>query len=263
MPVLLSTPESADVPSMPFKFTGGFALSSKAIGAIFSFQGLYSMLAQLFLFPIIVRRFGNLKVFRFVALTYPFLYFSVPYLVLLKGRMRMIGLAICLLVKVTMGVLAYPSNAILLTNSAPSMLVLGTINGIAASIASLARALGPTISGMIHSTGLRMGYSGLAWWTGGLVCIVGAVESLWMAEVRGRLDQVDQTDEEAGQGISSSPVDAATATSDEFSVSSMAQSQDAPLILNIGLAVTTMDPSNQSAEGMMPSEPRMMSLGRR
>ncbi|KAI9786546.1 MAG: hypothetical protein M1816_007870 [Peltula sp. TS41687] len=262
MPVMLSTPESIEPPSMPFKFTGGFALSSKAIGIIFSFQGLYSMLAQLFLFPIVVRRFGNLKVFQLVALGYPFLYFSVPYLVLLQGHSRMLGLALCLLVKVTMGVLAYPANAILLTNSAPSMLVLGTVNGIAASIASLSRALGPTVSGMIHSAGLRIGYSGLAWWTGGLVCIVGAIESLWMSEVPGRLDQVDQTDEEAGRCVTSSLVDAAATASEESVLPSITKCQDASMIANVGLAVASMEPPDKPAEGLS-SEPSMMSLGRR
>ncbi|KAI9780975.1 MAG: Fungal specific transcription factor [Geoglossum umbratile] len=99
------------------------------------------------------------------------------------------GVYLCLVVKVTAGVLAYPSNAILLTNSAPSMLVLGAINGVSASTASLSRAFGPTISGLIHSAGLKMGYSGLAWWAGALVCVFGAIESLWMEEVEGRFDR--------------------------------------------------------------------------
>ncbi|KAI9825701.1 MAG: hypothetical protein M1832_001045 [Thelocarpon impressellum] len=188
MPVLLSTPEAHEPPSLPFKFTGGFALSSKTIGLIMSFQGIYSMLAQLFLFPIVVRRFGSLKVFRFVVISYPLLYLVVPYVVLLPRELRMIGVYVILAVKITAQVLAYPANAILLTNSAPSMLVLGAINGIAASTASLCRAFGPTVSGLLYSVGLRLGYSGLAWWASGAVCILGAVESLWMEDVAGRLD---------------------------------------------------------------------------
>ena len=199
MPVMLSTPESHEPPSSPFRFIGGFALTTKTIGMIMAFQGVYSMIAQLFLFPIAVRRFGSLKVFRFIALCYPLLYCLVPYLVLLRGWIRIVGLAVCLLVKITASVLAYPSNAILLTNSAPSMIVLGAINGVAASTASLSRALGPTVSGLIHSVGLKLGYSGLAWWSSALVCIIGALESLWMAEGCGRLDQASEDDEESGQ----------------------------------------------------------------
>jgi hypothetical protein len=84
-----------------------------------------------------------------------------------------------------------------LQNAAPSLLVLGRINGAAGSTASLARAFGPSITGLIHSKGLEMGYSGLAWWAGGIVCTVGFIESLWMEEGEGRLDTVvDDIDEE-------------------------------------------------------------------
>lgn len=107
------------------------------------------------------------------------------------------GVYFCLFWRITAQVLAYPSNAILLTNSAPSLLVLGTINGVAASTASLCRAFGPTVSGLIHSVGLGMGYNGLAWWASGLVCVLGAIESLWMKEVDGRMDREASEDEEA------------------------------------------------------------------
>ncbi|KAI9794472.1 MAG: hypothetical protein M1833_000385 [Piccolia ochrophora] len=196
MPMMLSTPESDASPSLPFKFIGGFAMPTKTIGLIMSVQGAYSMFAQLFLFPVVVRRFGSLTVFRTVAVLYPLLYLVVPYLVLLPEELRMVGLSLTLLVKTTAMVLAYPSNAILLTNSAPSMLVLGAINGVAASTASLCRAFGPTVSGLIHSAGLEMGFSGLAWWSSALVCIVGAIESLWMAEGGGRLDHPHTLEDE-------------------------------------------------------------------
>lgn len=213
MPVMLSSPDTRAPASSPFKFTGGFALPTKAIGVIMSCQGLYSMLAQLFLFPVAVRRFGSLAVFRTVALAYPFLYFVAPYLVLLPPRLRMLGLSVCLLFKVTGQVLAYPSNAIQLTNSASSMLVLGTINGVAASTASLSRAFGPTISGLVHSVGLKWGYSGLAWWSSTLICIVAAAECLLMEEGNGRFDQADAVDEESDTGLDmSSDMTTATAT---------------------------------------------------
>ncbi|KZF25077.1 MFS general substrate transporter [Xylona heveae TC161] len=202
MPVFLSTPQSHESISLPFKFTGGFGLPTKTIGFIMSLQGLYSMFAQIFLFPLIVRRFGSLNTFRFVAMTYPLLYIMVPYIVLLPKPLQMVGVGMCLVWKITAGVLAYPANAILLTNSAPSLMVLGVINGIAASTASLARAFGPTISGLVHAVGLRLGYAGLAWWASGIVGIIGAFESLWMEEGPGRLDNVpeDSIDEEADLG---------------------------------------------------------------
>ncbi len=202
MPVFLSEPISHEPPSLPFKFTGGFALSSKTIGFLLSLQGIYSMMAQIVIFPLAVRHFGCLNTFRFVVISWPILYFLVPYLVFLPERLQMFTIYFCLTWKITAQVLAFPANAILLTNSAPSMLVLGAINGIAASTASLMRAFGPTVTGFIHSLGLEMGYTGFAWWASGLICLLGAVESFWMLEGKGRLDQDRIDDEEAGSNES-------------------------------------------------------------
>ena len=202
MPLFLSTPVSEEPSSLPFGVRGGFALSAQTIGLMLSLQGLYSMLAQVFLFPFAVRRLGNLKTFRCVVIVWPLLYFLTPYMVMLPERYRWIGIYTCLLWRVTAQVLAYPSNAILLTNSAPSMLVLGVINGVAGSTASLMRAFGPTLSGLIYSSGLKMGCTGLAFWICGLVAIFGAVESMWMGEGGGRLEenlkQVEANEEDDG-----------------------------------------------------------------
>ena len=198
MPVFLSEPISHEPPSLPFKFMGGFALSSKTIGFLLSLQGIYSMMAQIVLFPLAVRNFGCLNTFRFVVVSWPILYFLVPYLVLLPDRVQIVAVYLCLTWKITAQVLAFPSNAILLTNSAPSMLVLGVINGVAASTASLMRAFGPTITGLIHSLGLELGYTGFAWWASGFICLLGAVESFWMVEGTGRMDSDNANDGEAG-----------------------------------------------------------------
>lgn len=177
MPVMLSEEPSNAPASMPFKFTGGFGMSTKSIGFMLAVQGIYSMVAQLWFFPIIVRKVGTLTAFRTVMLVWPVLYFLVPYLVLLPQSLQGTGVYAALLVKITFHVIAFPSNAILLANAAPSKSVLGTINGVAASTACLCRAFGPTITGSIHSAGLRMGYNGLAWWAAGIICAIGALEA--------------------------------------------------------------------------------------
>ncbi len=197
MPIFLSEPVSTEPPSLPFRFIGGFGYSTKQIGVMLSVQGFYSMFAQIFIFPFAARHFGTLKTFRFVVMAWPLLYLLVPYLVLLPPRFQMLSVYICLLWKITFHVLAFPSTAILLTNAAPSLLVLGVINGVSASTASLARALGPTVTGMVHSWGLQMGSTGLAWWVSGVICAVGALESLWMEEVDGRMQGPDVADEES------------------------------------------------------------------
>lgn len=146
------------------------------------------MIATVFIFPIIVRRLGALNLFRCLSLSYPILYITTPYLALLPESLRMVGVYGVVIWKCTFATMAYPSNAILLTNSAPSLLMLGTINGVAASTASLSRAFGPTVSGLLFSAGLRLGYSGLAWWCSALIAVAGAVVSLRMSDKGGRMD---------------------------------------------------------------------------
>ncbi len=201
LPTMLSTatPDSTADWQLPFKFVSGYGLDTKEIGVILSIQGLYSMLATIFLFPIVVRRLGALGLFRLIAISYPVLYITTPYLVLLPDSLRMIGVYVVVIWKCTFSTMAYPSNAILLTNSAPSLLMLGTINGVAASTASLSRAFGPTVSGFLFSAGLQLGYSGLAWWCSAIIAIIGAVISLRMTEKGGRMDNDEKALEEEEQ----------------------------------------------------------------
>lgn len=188
MPVLLSTKVSDAPTSLPFKFQGGYGLPSSEIGVILSLQGVYQMFTQMIVFPFIVRRLGALRTFKLAAFCWGFLYLVVPYLVLLPSGLRMPGLALVLISKVTLQSISYPSNALVLANSAPSLMVLGAINGVAASAASLCRAFGPTLAGIFQSLGSSAGYSGLAWWISAGVCGIGAVETLWMIEPLGRPD---------------------------------------------------------------------------
>ncbi|RAL05182.1 MFS transporter [Aspergillus ibericus CBS 121593] len=195
MPVFLSTPRSDGDVDLPFKFTGGLGMATKKIGFMLAVQGVYSMIAQLWLFPFVVRHFGTLRVFRFVLLVWPPLYLMVPYLILLPEQLQTAAAYVALISKITLHVIAFPATAILLANAAPSSKVLGSINGAAASTASLSRAFGPTITGLLHSKGLESGYSVLAWWACGIVCILGAIESFWMEESEPEKGVAEKKDE--------------------------------------------------------------------
>jgi len=80
LPTFLSTPppDNPEEWQLPFKFVSGYGLDTKEIGVILSILGIYSMLATLFLFPIIVRRLGALGLFRLMAISYPILYITTP-----------------------------------------------------------------------------------------------------------------------------------------------------------------------------------------
>ncbi|RYP75763.1 hypothetical protein DL771_002250 [Monosporascus sp. 5C6A] len=188
-PVFLSTEASEHrVPmSLPFKFVDGFGLDSKTVGIILSAQGAYSLLINMVVVPAVLKRLGALRLFRFLIVAYFALYLVTPYIVLLPESCRMIGVGLVLVWKCTFANMSYPSNAILTADSAPSHLALGTINGVAASTASLCRAFGPTISGILYSVGLKSGYSGLAWWCNAIVAVFGAIVGLQIREPRDHL----------------------------------------------------------------------------
>ncbi|KAL8859496.1 MAG: hypothetical protein Q9178_003895 [Gyalolechia marmorata] len=196
MPIFLSSKISTAPPKLPFKFTGGFGMSSKDEGVLMVAQGFYAMFAQAVLFPLLAKRFGCLKVYRMAVTLWPVLYFLVPYTVLLPRRYRIVGICFCLLWRTSAQALTFAPNNIMLANSAPSMLVLGAINGVAGSTASLCRAFGPTITGFMYSKGLSIGVSGLGWWVTGLVCVIGAVESLLMEEAKINDSGLNIVDEE-------------------------------------------------------------------
>ncbi|KAI1105863.1 MFS general substrate transporter [Jackrogersella minutella] len=202
-PVFLSTaPPDEPIPvKLPFKFVDGFGLDSKTVGIVLSAQGAYQLVVNMFVIPPVLKHFGPRRLFRFLVLAYFLLYLVTPYLVLLPEKYRMIGVGLVLIWKCTFASMAYPANAILTADSAPSPLALGTINGVAASTASLCRAFGPTISGILYAIGLQSGYSGMAWWCSALVAIGGAIVGLQIQELPNRNDDkaVHTNDAEAGQ----------------------------------------------------------------
>lgn len=179
-PVFLFTPRADEPPHHLFKFVGGFGLTAHEIGTILAIQGFIAVIAQFLIFPPIVQYFGSLNVYRFCMFTYPIAYIIVPYLDFLPKAYSTAGVYFVIVIKILLSVHSYPCNAILLANASPSFLVLGAINGVAASTASIFRAFGPTITGVIYAKGLDMGVVGLAWWVNGGVCVLGGLQALWM-----------------------------------------------------------------------------------
>lgn len=174
LPILMSraVPKEGST-HLPLHFTGGFGWSPQMNGAFLAAQGVMQMIAQLFIFPWISKKLGSLRTFWITLSLYPLLYIVAPYLALLPEKLRIGGLMVLLVGKVTFQSLSYPSLAIILANSSPSKRVLGTLNGAAASSASICRGFGPTISGFMDGVGQSSNMSGLAWWTIAGVAILG------------------------------------------------------------------------------------------
>jgi hypothetical protein len=86
----------------------------------------------------------------------------------------------------------------MLTNSARSLRVLGTINGLATSVSAVGRAAGPAISGGLFTWGVKRGYIIVPFWALSVIAAVAAVPTWWLVEGSG-FGEDDDVDDEAAE----------------------------------------------------------------
>jgi hypothetical protein len=113
----MSRAPTHDKIQLPFRFSGGFGWTSQTNGAFLATQGVLQMIAQLLVFPWLSKKLGSLRTFWITLSLYPILYIVAPYLALLPENLRVPGLMVLLVGKVTFQSLSYPSLAIILANS--------------------------------------------------------------------------------------------------------------------------------------------------
>lgn len=181
MPVFLSYPHQDQSEwNLPFKFAGGFGLPSSQVGKIFSVYGILAMLLQFFLFPPMANWLGALWCLRIVAFIAPVVYAAVPFALLLPPHLQFSGIYILMFFKGLSTTFAFPCSVVLLTNSSPSLKLLGTLNGVAVAFSSLMRGIGPAIGGIVFSHGQKSGYLILPWMMLSGVALLATVPFLWM-----------------------------------------------------------------------------------
>lgn len=91
---------------------------------------------------------GILNCLKACAIAFPVANFLIPFTALLPStETRVIGVFVVLFIKCWASIFAFPCSTILLTNSATSLRVLGTLNGFATSTSALGRAAGPFMGG--------------------------------------------------------------------------------------------------------------------
>ncbi|RPA75676.1 MFS general substrate transporter [Ascobolus immersus RN42] len=196
LPLFLSTPAPEHPPTSLWRFSGGFGYTAGEVGVVLSIQGLISLLAN-FAYAPVVRRFGVGRVYKWTTYTYPIVYLTLPYLLFTPpgSVLRTALLYFLIVVKIAYAVLAYPSNAILLTNKTESALVLGRVNGAAAMTASMCRCVGPALAGLLYAVGLKGGRGWVVWYGVGAVSALGGLQvALGGGEVFG-----DDDEEEEGE----------------------------------------------------------------
>jgi hypothetical protein len=145
------------------------------------------MFFQVLLAPPLIRTYGYTRIFQISAFTWALLYAVIPYITFLEpgGLASWAAITGICVWKTSIGSLAYLTILILITNTvkeAGQDDKLGSVNGVSASFASGARAVGPTVAGWLFNVGEQAGVAGLVWWLVAGVALLGWIESFWMRE---------------------------------------------------------------------------------
>lgn len=157
------------------------------------------MVVQFLLFPTAAKRYGVLNCTKVVALAFPFLYLATPFTALVPGPMRNFAVFFLLLGKLVGNIFGFPCLTILLTNSAASLTVLGTLNGVGTSVAAFGRAAGPAIMGEAFSFGIERGFIIIPWWALAAFSGVSAIPVFWCVDVDGLQGDGDEEQEDEEQ----------------------------------------------------------------
>ncbi|PVH95967.1 MFS general substrate transporter [Periconia macrospinosa] len=252
LPVYMHHPAQATTSpsvSLPLKFTGGFGIDSRRIGIIFTIYSIICMLFQFLIFPPLTRRLGVLRCLRISFLIYPAAFFVTPFLSLLPtDRTRELGILFVLVVRGLAGTFAFPTSTIMITNSAPSLRVLGTINGLATSLSAVGRAAGPALGGNLFTYGVKQGYIIIPFWALTAFALLAWVPTLWLVEGEGFGD--DSSDDEDSSSDMDGEDDAEgqkqrQQTQDEIALESESEYGEPTQLLRA--VTTTSAPSSEAA----------------
>ena len=176
---------STDGSAFAASLRGGLGLTIKHVGVIMSVNGVIALFVQGAIFPVFAEWLGVWRLFQLVTLLHPVVYFLVPYLALLPEGSVYPGIYGVLVLRNFFAILAYPLILILLKEACDPK-YLGRINGLGASVGAVARCIAPPLSGILYGVGKDIGFSGLAWFAGGVVAAAGAAELFWMSKSKNR-----------------------------------------------------------------------------
>ena len=181
-PLFLSTPRSTEASHSLVFFRGGLGLPASTVALWLSSFGVLGLALQLLVFPALQARLGALGAYRLALAFFPAAYLLAPYLVLLPAAAQPAAIAAILFLQVTARTFAIPGSVILLTDSVPDRRGLGSVHGAGGMLSSLARGVGPVVSGCIFVWGVERGAVGAAWWL--FLCLTAVVGFLWSFRLR-------------------------------------------------------------------------------
>jgi hypothetical protein len=213
--------------TLPLKFAGGFGLDSGRIGVIFTVFAAWSTFLQFLLFPPIARYLGILRCLRIAFAIFPVVFFVTPFVSLIRdSTTQQVAMLALLMVRGIGGTFAFPTSTIMITNSASSLRVLGTVNGVATSVAAIGHAAGPAVGGALFSWGVKRGYVIVPFWIMSAVALVACIPTFWLVEGKGfgddsdsdeeGIEPIEDHDEEGRTGFYSVGVDDAAQSESDF-----------------------------------------------
>ena len=163
--------------------------------------GFFGMSIQFLVFPPFCRKFGVLPCLKASLSLYPLVYVLTPFTVLFPSPLtQQAALFVVMCLKCWAAIFAFPCSTILLTNSAASLRLLGTLNGVATAISAVGRASGPFIGGLIFSLGIDVGYVCLPWFVLAFIAIISVVPCWWLVEMEGFGGSGDSDSESDDEG---------------------------------------------------------------
>lgn len=124
-------------------------------------------------------------------------YFLTPYTAVIQDTFLRYAVFLGLMfVKGVVVIVAFPCTTIMLTNSASSVHILGTLNGFATSFSGIGRAIGPAITGAVFTLGVRHDYIIAPWWLLGVIAALGAIPAWFIVEGDGPSGSLDMDSED-------------------------------------------------------------------
>ncbi|KAJ5675483.1 hypothetical protein N7462_008380 [Penicillium macrosclerotiorum] len=148
--VFLPTPRAPEGTRTDFfHFGGGLGLPSSRVGMATAIIGLIGLPLQILLYPRIQTKLGTLTSFRMFLPFSPISYLLMPFLVILPRVVWIVWPAFTFVValQVISRTFVLPAAIILVNNCVTDPSILGTVHGVAQSISSAARTLGPFLGG--------------------------------------------------------------------------------------------------------------------
>lgn len=206
------------------------------------------------MFPPLARRLGVLYCLRIAFLVFPFVFFVTPFIALIgDARVREATMVALLMVRGLAGTFAFPTSTIMLTNSATSLRVLGTINGLATSVSAVGRAAGPTIGGGLFTWGVKRGYVIVPFWAMSAIALVAVVPTWWLVEGEGFGGEEQQGDDEESE-VGVGPMAGQPAATVESAVVSESGSGDLDTMVSRTSTRSSVAAVSEDGYGLSPGE---------